>query len=57
MNNAFFEKINIKWDKQVEKAVKSVNTVIAQIKYDFIYFDPELIKLLYMLLFIKNMQC
>ena len=33
--------------KQVEKAVKSANSIIAQIKNSFTYFDAELVKLLY----------
>ena len=38
---------DLKWGNQVDKAVKSANSVIAQIKNSFTYFDAELVKLLY----------
>ena len=38
---------DLKWGNQVEKAVKSANSIIAQIKNSFTYFDAELVKLLY----------
>ena len=38
---------DLKWGNQVDKAVKSAKTVIAQIKNSFTYFDAELVKLLY----------
>ena len=39
----------LKWENQnqVNKAVKSGNSVIAQIKNSFTYFDSSLVKLLY----------
>ena len=38
---------DLKWGNQVDKAVKSANSVIAQIKNSFTYFDAELVKLFY----------
>jgi len=38
---------DLKWGNQVYKAIKSANSVIAQIKNSFTYFDAELVKLLY----------
>ena len=53
MNNVFLKKLILNEKKQIEKAVKSANTVITQITYSLTYFDPELIKSLYLLLFIE----
>ena len=38
---------DLKWGNQVEKTVKLANSIIAQIKNSFTYFDAELVKLLY----------
>ena len=38
---------NLKWENQVNKAAKTANSVIAQIKNSFTYFDSSLVKLLY----------
>ena len=38
---------NLKWENQVDKAVRTANAVIAQIKNNFTYFDSDLVKLLY----------
>ena len=38
---------DLKWENQVNKAVKTANSVIAQIKNSFTYFDSSLVKLLY----------
>ena len=38
---------DLKWENQVNKAAKTANSVIAQIKNSFTYFDSSLVKLLY----------
>ena len=38
---------DLKWENQVNKAAKTANSVIAQIKNIFTYFDSSLVKLLY----------
>ena len=37
----------LQWENQVIKAVKTANSVIAQIKNSFTYFDSSLVKFLY----------
>ena len=41
---------DLKWDKQVDKAVKTANIIIAQIRNSFSYLDTELVKMLYVAL-------
>ena len=37
----------IKWTNQAEKAVNSEKTIIAHLRNSFTYFDPELVRMLY----------
>ena len=38
---------NLKWSVQVDKAAKTANSVLAQIKNSFTYFEAETVRLLY----------
>ena len=41
---------NLKWSVQVDKAAKTANSVLAQIKNSFTYFEAETVRLLYVAL-------
>ena len=41
---------NLKWSVQVDKAAKTANSVLAQIKNSFTYFEAETVILLYVAL-------
>jgi ribonuclease P/MRP protein subunit RPP40 len=38
---------DLKWATQVEKATKAAKAIIAQIKNSFMYFDADLVRILY----------
>ena len=41
---------DLKWANQIDKVTKTANAIIAQIRQSFNYFDPELVKMLYVAL-------
>ena len=47
---------DLKWAAQVDKATKSANSVISQIRNSFSYFDKSLVKLLYVGLIRPKME-
>ena len=47
---------DIKWANQTEKAVNAAKAIIAQLRNSFTYFDPELVRLLYVSLIRPHLE-
>ena len=47
---------DIKWANQTEKAVNAAKAIISQLRNSFTYFDPELVRLLYVSLIRPHLE-
>ena len=47
---------DMKWEDQTEKAVNVAKAIIAQLRNSFTYFDPELVRLLYVSLIRPHLE-